>query len=274
MRTWLFVPGHDTHKIEKALASEADVVILDWEDAVPYERKQEARAATRAALADVRASPRCVVRVNNMHDPAFSDDLAALAQLHTSAVILPKVSDPAEVVRFAGHVTQPIIPLIESALGVELCFAIAKAHPQVERLGFGPLDLMADIGSQWTPDNEAYLYARIRVAFAGRAAGLQGAIDGVYPRLDDIDGLRLDAAGARRLGYAGKMLLHPSQIDPVREVFSPTEEELEQARQIIQAFRDAQARGEAVVRLNGRFIDPPVVLWARFMLGMADQQAL
>ena len=269
MRTWLFVPGHDTRKVEKALRSAADVVILDWEDAVPEERKQEARRVTEAALRQAPAGPRPVVRVNNTQHPQFADDVALVATLPASAVLLPKVDDPAMVADLAGRIPQPVIPLIESALGVERVTAIARAHPRVERLSFGPLDFMADLGVLWTAQNEAYHYARLRIALAGRAAGLAGAIDGVYPELDNVEGLRQDALAARALGYAGKMLLHPAQIPVVQEIFSPTADERARAQAIMSAFAAARARGEAVVRLGGQFIDPPVVRWAEQVLAQA-----
>src|SRR5918912_3722842 len=123
MRTWLFVPGHDDHKLQKALWSGAEVLVIDWEDAVPEDRKDEARATTRSILRQAPAgskAPRYVVRVNSTHHPCFADDVAVLSELPISAVMLPKVADPVEVVAVAGMTEQSIIPLIESALGVEL----------------------------------------------------------------------------------------------------------------------------------------------------------
>jgi citrate lyase subunit beta/citryl-CoA lyase len=272
MRTWLFVPGHDARKIQKALRSDADVVIVDWEDAVPPERKLEARNLTGAILARESPRPRCVVRVNGRHDPSFADDITALDGLPISGVLLPKAGNPADVTDLAGAVGQPIIPMLESALGVESAFAIAKAHPHVERLVFASLDFLADLGVQWAPQDPLSQHARARVAIAGRAAGLAGPIDTVYPQLNDDDGLRRDASAARSHGFVGKLLLHPSQIAIVREVFSPTPEELAQAHEIMAAFQAARARGEAAVRLGGKFIDPPVVRWAEQVLAWHEAE--
>jgi citrate lyase subunit beta / citryl-CoA lyase len=268
MRTWLFVPGHDTHKVQKALHTAADVVIVDWEDAVPPERKREARAITRSILTQESPSPRCVIRINSRHDPAFADDIALLAKLPISAVLLPKAAGPDDVMDLAGAVRQPIIPLIESALGVESAFAIARAHPQVERLAFGSLDFLADLGVRWQPQDPASQYARARIAIASRAAGLAGPIDTVYPQLDDDDGLRRDAGTARALGFVGKFLIHPTQIGVVRDVFAPTPDEVRQATEIIQAFQQARSQGQAAVRVGGTFIDPPVVRWAEYIVSM------
>jgi citrate lyase subunit beta/citryl-CoA lyase len=272
MRTWLFVPGHDARKLHSALRSAADVVIIDWEDAVAEARKAEARKLTRAVLT---SSPtrRCIVRVNNVQHPGFAADLAALRDLPIAGVMLPKVGAAAEVITAACETSVPIIPILESAQGIERAFEIAQAHPRIERLSFGPLDFLADMGAPWTPDNPAVQYARVRVALANRAAGLAGAIDGIYPRLDDRDGLRRDAAAARAVGYAGKMTIHPAQIAVVREAFSPTPEEIAQADAIMRAFEQAQARGEAAIRLDDAFIDPPVVRWAEQVLALRDADA-
>lgn len=270
MRTWLFVPGHDPHKLRNALASLADVVIIDWEDAVPSDRKGEARANTAALLSERPAAPRCFVRINGVLSPYFRDDVAALAQCATEGVMLPKVASAAEVHELASKLDLPVIPLIETSIGIESALEIAGAHEHVERLGFGALDFMADLGVEWTPENSAYQYARTRVSIANRAAGLPGAIDGVYPLLQDYEGLRRDSEGARALGYVGKMVLHPAQIGVVREVFSPTEKEVKRAREVLDAFQEAQRRGESAVRLGEGFIDPPVVLWARRVVGMRD----
>lgn len=273
MRTWLFVPGHDARKVQKALHSTADAVIIDWEDAVPFERKAEARAVTGSVLGQAAARMRCVVRVNGTHDPHFRDDVAALGELPIQAVMLPKVADPAEVINLARDVEQPIIPLIESALGIERAFAIAQAHAHIERLAFGALDFVADVGATWSLDNAAIQYARARIAIAGRAAGLAGAIDSVYPQLGDDDGLRQDALAARAVGFVGKTLIHPAQIAIAREVFGPTPDERARAAAIMQAFREGSARGEAAIRMGNVFIDPPVVRWAEQVLAMDEADA-
>src|SRR5262249_20496994 len=163
--------------------------------------KPEARATTRTILTQHTPSPRCVVRVNGRQDPAFADDVAVVVDLPISGVLLPKAGDPGCVLDLAAAVRQPIIPMIENALGVESASAIAPAHRQVEGLAFGSLDFLADLGLQWAPQDPASQHARARIAVACRAAGLAGPIDTVYPRLDDDDGLRSDAAAARALGF-------------------------------------------------------------------------
>ena len=272
MRTWLFVPGHDAPKIRKALALDADAVIVDWEDAVPAQQKDAAREITAALLAQTPTSRRLVVRINGARDAGHTADIAALPALPIAAVMLPKAEEPDVVAHLAEVSGLPVIALVESALGVERAFEIAGAHARVERLAFGSLDFLADVGGQWSPQGEGFLYARSRVVVAGRAAGLAGAVDGVYPQLDDPDGLRQDAALARRLGFAGKLLLHPAQIAIVRDAFAPTPDEIAQAARIVRAFEEALAANRAAVSLDGRFVDPPVVRWAQQVLREAGAE--
>ena len=255
--TWLFVPGHEPHKIRKALSSNADVIIIDWEDGVPHDQKEEAHRQTRAALA-ITPPGHVVVRINSPKTSWYADDLLVIKALHVSAIMVPKAEDPADI-EAVGSAGVPIIPLIESALGVEQAFALARAHPLVERLALGPLDLLADIGARWTPQGEALSYARTRLVVAARAAGLGGMIDGVYPHLTDLEGLRQDAVLARTLGCVGKLLLHPRQIEVVHEVFQPTRQEVEQARLIVKAAQDAALSKRTAIQVEGIFIDPPVV---------------
>lgn len=271
MRTWLFVPGHESRKVQKALTSDADAVIIDWEDAVPAGQKEAARAATAEVLATVHSRPRLVIRVNSPRSGLCESDLTVLADLPAAAVMLPKVDDPADV-RAVASLGLPIIPMIESAVGLERAYEIAACHPQVERLAFGSLDFLADIAARWTIEGEALLYARSRIVIAGRAAQRDGPIDGVYPRLHDLDGLRREAQLARSLGFAGKQLIHPEQIAVVEEVFSPTAEEIEQARAILKAYQEALAANRAATTAGTTFIDPPVVRRAEQVLRQAGEE--
>jgi citrate lyase subunit beta/citryl-CoA lyase len=272
MKTWLFVPGHEPRKLRKALESSADVVIADWEDAVPTSKKEEARAVVRDVLSTVPSRPRVTLRINDTRSDHYSEDVLALKGLPLSAVVVPKVSEPAEV-QVVAELGLPIIAIIESAMGIENAFDIAKAHPLVERLVLGTMDLMADIGGQWEPDGPVLQYPRSRMLFAGRAAGLAGSIDGVYPLLGDLDGLYREAVTARKLGFTGKLIIHPRQIDVVHRVFTPTEEEIAEAKETIIAFDEAVAAGRSAIRIGERFIDPPMVIWAQNVLRRAGKDA-
>jgi len=266
MRTWLFVPGHDERKLRKALSSEADVVIVDWEDAVPEEKKPEARRTTARVLGEVSPTPRVVLRINHPESPFFEVDLEALPLAHVAALVLPKVEAPGELER-ARRAGLSLIAMIESARAVLSLSEIARARP--ERFIFGTLDYLKDIGARHT--KEALLFARSLLVNESRAAELEPPIAGVWPYLEDEAGLVEEARHERALGFAGKTLLHPKQIAPVRRAFAPTEEELREARAILAAWKAARAEGRAVAKLpDGRFLDPPVVAWAERILAEAD----
>lgn len=267
MRCWLFVPGHEERKATKALDTDADFVILDWEDAVPAAEKSRARRVTLERASILEDVSRFVVRVNSPRSGYFEDDLRALEALgerlaEIPAIVLPKSEESSEVEALAT-LGRPMVLLIESARGVERAHDLARCHSLVQRLAFGPLDLLADVGGHWTQEGEEHLYARSRVVIADRAAGLDGALDGPYPRLEDLDGLRDDASRGRRLGYVGKMLIHPRQIAVVREVFAPTPEEQEFAHKVLEAAAKAKAAGRGATSIDGRFVDGPVIKWAR-----------
>lgn len=271
MKTWLFVPGNEPERIGKALASSADVVIVDWEDAVADSQKEAAREITRASLHRFPAHARVVLRINRSGTDDCARDVAALDGLPVSALVLAKVSGPDEV-RQVAALGRPVIPLIESALALENAFQIALAHPRVERLLLGTMDLMADLKAQWEPDGVSFQYARARLLVAGQAAGLAGAIDGVYPLLGDPEGLHREAVTARKMGFAGKMVIHPGQIEMVHRVFSPTPEEIEEARKTITAFGEAVASGRSAIKIGNRFVDPPMVIWAQNLLRRVEEQ--
>lgn len=272
MKSWLFVPGNETDKLPKALNSNADVVIIDWEDAVAPNRKAAARQATHEILAATEPRPRVVLRVNSFPTAAYAEDIQALDDLPIAAVMIAKVSEPGEVLEIA-EMGYPVIPLIESALAIENAYQIAKAHPMVERLVLGTMDLMADLGAQWEPDGPSLHYLRSRLLVAGQAAGLAGSIDGVYPLLNDMSGLHQEATTARKMGFAGKLVIHPRQIDIVHQVFSPTPEEVEEALLTINTFDEAVAAGRSAIRIGERMIDPPMVIWAQNVLRMAGTDA-
>ena len=266
MRTWLFVPGHDERKLKKALQSEADAVIVDWEDAVPEEKKPEARRTTARVLAHAAPRPRVTLRVNHPESPFFEEDLEALPLPHVAALVLPKVEAPGELER-ARRAELPLLAMIESAHAVLSLSEIARARP--ERFVFGALDYLKDTGARHT--KETLLFARSLLVNVSRAAGLAPPIAGVWPYLEDEAGLLEEARHERALGFAGKTLLHPRQIAPVKRAFAPTEDELKEARAILAAWKAARAEGRAVAKLpDGRFLDPPVVAWAERILKEAD----
>lgn len=271
-RSLLFVPANRPDRFEKALACGADAVIVDLEDAVAPQAKDEARAALAAWLA-ARApqSPPSgengqrsagtvgiIVRVNSADTPWFQDDLALSGQPGVAAVMLPKAedADTLAAVRRAG--ARALVPLIESAVGFARLQAIAGS-PGVERLAFGSIDFQVDLGMRGALEEEL-LYFRSQLVLGSRLAGLAAPIDGVTTALDDPACLKEDSLRARRLGFGGKLCIHPRQIVAVNESFSPSAEELAWARRVLDA---AAASGGAAVAVDGRMVDKPVILRAQ-----------
>lgn len=257
-RSWLFVPGDRPDRFAKAAASGADVVICDLEDAVA----PEAKAAARSAVADwLGAGGQAVVRVNAGSTPWFDDDVAALAGAPgLLGVMLPKAEDPAAVAGAAARAQAPVVALVESALGVLRASDIAAA---AARIAFGSLDFALDIDADHD-DDAALLLARGTLVLAARAAGRPAPIDGVTTALDDPQAAARDAARARRLGFAGKLCIHPRQIEPIHRAFAPTDEQIEWAQQIIAAYGDGTAG--AVRSSRGELIDAPVLRRAQTIL--------
>ena len=278
LRSMLFVPGSRPERIDKAAATAADAVIVDLEDAVAVDAKETARATACAKRA--RHPERLFwVRVNGLDTGFFEDDLKAVAAAGVDGVMVPKIETPQQVAqvlsaleecidRSAGDGSGPMVAaLIESALGVQNAFAVASAGAQSRRfltLALGAADFTADMGIDMTAEAFELHYPRARLAVACRAAGLAAPLDTPYMiAVKDSEGVTRDAVCARRLGFQGKLCIHPLQISPVNSVFSPGEAEIAFARKVCAAFESAQTRGQAAVTVDGRFVDPPVVERAR-----------
>jgi citrate lyase subunit beta/citryl-CoA lyase len=282
-RSCLSVPARPARKLEKAGQLVADEIILDLEDSVPAGDKAEARAAVAEALATgAWASATISVRVNGTATPWFEDDARAVAAAgdRVDSVIVPKAERAdelaaagallAESARAAGR-ERPIglQALIESALGLRDVNLIAEASPRLEALILGPADMSVSLGFDSPAEGPRWDFARGAVLVAARAAGLQ-AIDGPYLRIDDEDGLRASAARARELGFDGKWALHPAQIEPLNELFSPTEEQAAHARAILDALAGASA---GAAQLDGEMIDEASRKRAESLLARAEAGA-
>lgn len=266
-RTYLFVPGNRPERFAKALASGADAVVLDLEDAVAAPAKAEARDAIArwcaAAAADERA--RVVVRINDADAPGFSDDLRMVRETGLPGVMLPKAEDPGQVraVSAAAPGTR-VLALIESGRGVAHCTAVAAA-PGVERLVFGTLDFALDLDLDIGDGNEALAHAAGCLAVASRVAGLRPPVAGVTPQLDDEARLLADLAWARRHGFGAKLCIHPRQVAPIHAALAPSAQALEWAQRVLAA----EAASPGAAQLDGRMIDRPVVLQAQRTLQRA-----
>lgn len=267
VRSALFVPADRPERLPKALASGADAVIVDLEDAVEPGAKDAARAAVAASLRGC-AGGAVVVRVNAVRTAWFDEDLAlCAANPAVAAVMLPKAETAADVAR-AAAAGRPVWPLIESARGVLALEAIAGA-PGVGRLVFGSLDFALDLDlDPVSVAGRAVLDdVRHRMLLHARAAGLPAPLDGVHPQLDDLDGLRAEAARARGVGMGGMLCVHPMQVAAINEAFSPSEAELAWARRVVLAA--AGQRG--AFRLDGKMVDAPVLARARRTMEAAGE---
>jgi citrate lyase subunit beta/citryl-CoA lyase len=253
--TFLFVPGTREDRYEKAIGSGAGMVIIDLEDAVAPDEKVGARTRAAAWLA---AGGRAAVRVNGVGTPWFLDDLMAVAA--AAAIVVPKVEGSADVHRAlslsGGEV--PILPLIETARGVLAAHQIAAA-PGVARVGFGNVDFAAELGVDPT-SQLALASARSQLVYASSAAGIAPPVDGVTAAIRDHDALVGSTRHARELGFTAKLLVHPSQVEPVEQVLRPTAEELSWAKAVLQSIEVGVGVHE------GEMVDEPVLLRARRLL--------
>jgi citrate lyase beta subunit len=266
LRSLLFAPGSDRRKLEKALTSAADGVVCDLEDAVAPRDKDSARETVGAALAaadetrDPGSAPARLVRVNGADSTWFADDLAFVAGLSLDALVLPKASPDA--VTALGPDGPPVVAIVETAIGVRQAFDIAR-QARVAALVLGSIDLGAEMGLEPRADGLEILYARSKVAVDSAAAGLRGPFDVVHVDFEDTAGLEEQCRLARALGFRGKACIHPSQLETINRVFSPSADEISWARGVVEAFESQDA---GVLAVNGAMVDRPVVERARRVL--------
>jgi citrate lyase subunit beta / citryl-CoA lyase len=274
-RSVMFTPGDRPEMLRKAPGARADVIVFDLEDAVAPERKDEAREAVRDVLADPEFAPDCEVCVRvNPTGVAADDDLRGIAAGADSldSVMLPKTGSAGDVETLSRLLAEhdcevPVLALVETASGVLDAEEIGAADA-TDALVFGAEDLSADIGATRTAEGTEVLYAREHVVLAASAAGVD-AIDTVYTDFGDAEGLREETEFAIRLGYDGKMAIHPSQVEPINEAFTPDPELVEWAEKVLAAKSDADEDGRGVFRVDGEMIDAPLVAQAERILEYA-----
>ena len=264
-RSFLFVPGNRPERFAKALARGADAVIIDLEDAVPLDAKAAARDALLAAWPDFDAAQRArlLVRVNPAGAPWHEADLAAVASLTgLGAVMLPKAETP-EQISHAVHISGlPVLPLIESAEGLGQMDLIART-PGILRLVLGHIDLQADLGLSCGPDEAELAPVRLALVVASRRAGLPSPVDGVTTATQDAEVLARDAQRSRRFGMGAKLCIHPAQVAGVHQALAPTDAECDWAQRVLAA---EVAAGGGAFSVDGKMVDPPVLLLARQIL--------
>ncbi|MFC2090098.1 aldolase/citrate lyase family protein [Bacteroidota bacterium] len=274
----LYLPGNTPSMMINAGIHQPDGIILDLEDSVAPERKDEARILVRNALRNVDFyEAERMVRINQL--PLGLEDAAVIALQPVDLILIPKCEEGRQVEEVEEVVTttrkntpfnKPVyyMPIIESALGVENAFSIASASENVVAMAIGLEDYTADLGVQRTEEGLESFYARTRLVNACKAAGIQ-AIDSVYSDVGNMEGLTANVKASKSLGFEGMGCIHPLQIRVIHEGFRPSEEEIDRAHKIIDAFQEAQAKGLGVVSLGTKMIDPPVVKRAEQTLELA-----
>lgn len=260
-KSFLFVPGNRPERFDKACAAGADAVILDLEDAVAPPGKDAARDAVRRWLEE---GGRAWLRVNGTDTPWHRGDLALLGSGGVLGVLLPKAERVDELRALASFTRMPLVPLVETALGLWNARELASVTG-VQRLAFGSVDFQVDLSIQG--DGDELLFARSQLVLASRVAGVLPPIDGVTVAIDDDSVLEADVARARRLGFGGKLSIHPRQVAAIQAGFRPAAADLEWARRVIEATDTA---GHDAVRLDGKLVDKPVIDRARALLHEAS----
>lgn len=284
-RSYLYAPTTNARILDKVLDRGSDAVVLDLEDGVAADAKDEARAALVAFLDRLNPStsgPRILVRVNRDGDGWSELDLTAAARSGTAAISLPKAEAGAAVAEVAAKLdeleawaglvagTIGLHLIIESAAGVEAIEAMARVR-RVERFGLGAADLAADLGILGPPHTAALDHVRARMVIASRAAGLAAPVDAVHTDVADLDGLRSATERARGFGFCGKSAVHPSQVAVINEVFTPDADAVLWAKRIVAAADEAAADG--AILLDGQLVDAPIVTRARALIQLARSRS-
>ena len=290
-RSLIFVPGNSKRFLDKANTLNADVVCFDLEDSVPLNEKVTARQMIAGVLAKQNANKKIknvYVRINSFESGLSSLDLNTIIQKGLDGIVIPKTDDAIEVIEIKNLISSleydreiekdsiKIVASIESAKGVVNAFSIAKSDPRVKALVFGVFDYLYDMRLDYVENQSIqYSYARTKIPIDARAAGIV-AIDAIWQKVDDIEGLKKDAMIGKQLGYAGKSVVHPSQIDPVHRVFMPSKSEIEWAKKIIEALDHAlggageEGRSKGAIKLEGKMIDAVHYKQAKAILDMAE----
>jgi citrate lyase subunit beta/citryl-CoA lyase len=277
MRALLFVPGSDERKLAKVTSFGADVIVVDLEDAVADDRKTAARATTRSAIESYSRDQVNTVRVNGIETGRLHDDIAAVVCSNLDAVVVPKIEDTetlAEADRALAAAEQAngmeagsvrLLAILETPRGISRCDEILDQAPdRTVTAIFGLGDFSVALGVELTEGGAELAYARGKVVVATRAAGMVAPIDGPFLNVEDADGLLADSRRQRTLGFQGRVAVYPPQVPVIHRAYSElTDEEATRTRRVVEAFEEAESRGVASLRLDGRFVDYPIYYLAR-----------
>ena len=280
-RSLIFVPGNNPRFIEKAKGLKADIVCLDLEDSVPDTEKKNARNLIKSALksrSEYIAS--IFVRTNSPSSGQISDDLNAIIQKGIDGIVIPKVNNTKELQKIEIQLSKlevqrklksiQIIPSIESAEGVVNTYTISSFSQRIHAVVFGIFDLLNDLGVEYTKNSAGAKYARAKIPVDARAAGVS-AIDGIWQDLKDINGLENDCNLGKSLGYSGKSIIHPDQIEITHKLFHPTKTEIQWAKKVCDAYMKSTNTGIGATTVDGKMIDEVHYKQARAVLELAEK---
>lgn len=284
-RSLLFVPANRPDMLAKAASYGADALIYDIEDSVPVAEKPKARALAREFIDTHKQGSVIYTRVNAPQTGMLEDDLEALAVDGLTGIRLP-MAESADTIRTIDTLLSKletergipqgsieISPSLETAQGVWFAYEILSASSRIHSVTAGTAqdgDLQTDLGYTWTAEGNEVLYIRSRVLLAARAAGVEHVIDGSYANIRDPEGLQTCCEAVRKLGYRGKSVIHPNQIETVNRIFMPTSEEVDYYRRVIEAFDAAIARGSAATTVDGKLVDYAMVGMAKRVIAWAE----
>ncbi len=285
-RSMLFLPGNNPNMLINGNCLGADAVIFDLEDAVSPDEKDAARILVRNTMRymDFRGCE-IIVRINSIDTPYWQKDIDAILPYTPGLILLPKTGSAADVLAADQYITQVeeklglsqgtvgLMPLIETAMGVENAFAIASATNRVKALFLGAEDLTADLQCKRTKEGREIEYARTRLVMAARAAGVD-VYDTPFTDVNDDEGIEVDALLAKSLGFSGKASISPRHVDVINRVFSPTLAEIDYAYEVMEAIAMAKQQGKGAIALRGKMIDAPIVMRAQRTIAMAQALGL
>ncbi|MCM3709134.1 HpcH/HpaI aldolase/citrate lyase family protein [Sporosarcina luteola] len=261
--SYLFVPGNRPDRIEKAmLAGQAHAIIIDLEDAIPFNEKVKVRELVNGFLSDIEvpSTVELYVRINDSSTSFYKEDVDMVSTFPDIGIMLPKTESPLDIrYLIEGIATdQSIIPLIETAKGVLCAYDIASCSNQISRMAFGAVDYCLDINTSISDHGQELIYPRSALVLASRAARLQAPIDTVFLDLSDEEGLIEEIHRAKNLGMYAKLCIHPKQLDHVNTLFAPSEADIAWANKVVKSFEQALSNGLSAIQLDNKMIDLPV----------------
>ena len=279
-RTMMFVPGNNPGMMADAYIYGPDSIMLDLEDSVTMAEKDTARLLVHNALKTIDyGDTEMVVRINPLNTPYGKKDIEAVVKAGVHVIRMPKTETAEEVIEVEREIEKvekeigclgrtQIMAAIESALGVVNAYAIATASKRMMGIALGAEDYSANLKTQRTPEGSELLLARETIVVAARAAGID-ALDTVYSNLNDMETFRKEVETIKKLGFDGKSIINPRQIEVVNEVFAPKEKEIQKSLTILAAIKEAEKKGSGVIAVNGKMVDRPVVISAQRTIDLA-----